>query len=163
IAERAAALIGHAEAERMRPRLLYERTMQRLHRRFPELECFRLQLLYLCADLGGGCSRRQWWAVAHGDLQRDDPAHFEERAPPLEAEDAARHAFEVHWDYGRVHVLHDPLHPTAEGKQPAQTADLALGKDADQLATADALARLAQRPHHLARTLIAGDGDCVEQ
>ena len=86
------------------------------------------------------------------------------REPPaLETEDAAPHAVQRYRHDGRVHVLHDPLHPAPEGKQLADARDLAFGKNADHFAVANRVAGGVERVEHFARPLLGRNRNRAEE
>src|SRR5690349_20052537 len=85
--------------------------------------------------------------------------NFPEKTSALEAEDAAPDAFEVHRNDGNIDAFHDALEAATEGKHLSGAGDLSFSEDADDFVVAQGIAGGAQGADHLARALLAGDGD----
>ena len=67
---------------------------------------------------------------------------------------AAEHAVEADRNDRRIHIFHDALEAALKFQQLADARDLAFGKDADDFAVADRIARRLQRMEQFARALI---------
>jgi hypothetical protein len=106
----------------------------------------------LCAEfldrlphLPGRGGRGHRLAERNRDRIRDAPRQFPEKAPTLEAEDAAPHALQMHGDHRNIEALDNFFHAPFKGQQVTGAADGPFGEDADDVALLQFLARLAQR------------------
>ena len=74
---------------------------------------------------------------------------------------AAKHAVERDGNYRRIHIFHDVFDAAPERQKLADTRDLSLGKNADDFAIADGVARGLQRGEQFARTLFGRNGNGI--
>src|ERR1700675_1794962 len=114
-----------------------QRAVQRPHARLVMPIRGRLEFLHRRADFKRGGRRGHRFSETYGDRIGDCARKFPQEFPALETENAAPQAVEIYGHDRRVNAFYDALHAAPEGKQLADTRDLALGKNAHDLAALD--------------------------
>ena len=149
--------VGKSEAKWMLARHGNQVAMQRLHLLATQGPRGDLQLLHRFAHgkrRGGGGQR---CTKTHGDRMRQTRGdEMDEFSAPI-THRSAQHAIKRDGNDGRVHVFHDVLDAAPERQKLADARNLALGKDADDFAIADGIARFFQRVEQFAWPLFGRD------
>src|SRR3984885_7561154 len=148
------AHVRHRKSRRVPVRRSHQRFPKRLQPSPPVLKRVALQILHRLSHFEHRRRRSQRLAEAHRNRIRKSSRQLPQKSPFLETKDAAPNSIEAHRHNRRVHALHHPLKSPPEREQIPDARNLPLGKNANNLAAANRLARLMQRGHQLARPLL---------
>src|SRR5215813_4580632 len=118
----------------MAARRMDEGLRQRLDGFLAALEGVGAEVLHGAANVGcrGACGKLR--AKRHANRVGNLAGEFPKEAAACKAKNRAPDAVEVHRNNRSVDAFHDALHTAAEGKELADTRELAFGEDADEFA-----------------------------